>query len=62
MAEREMKLEVGLRKAIDWILETRGRDSRAGLASLIDEACRKFDLSPLQADFLYRHLTKPPHP
>jgi hypothetical protein len=60
MTERDVKLEVGLRKAIDWILEMRGRDSRTGLAPLIDEACRKFDLSPLQADFLYRHLTKSP--
>jgi len=62
MAEREMELEVGLRKAIDWILERRRLDSRAGLASLIDEACRRFDLSPLQADFLYRHLTRARQP
>jgi hypothetical protein len=59
MKRRELKLEVGLKKALDWILEQRQTQPKASLAPLIDQASRKFDLSPLQADFLYRHLTKP---
>jgi hypothetical protein len=56
MEERELKLEIGLKKAVDWILEHRQDEPNAGLATLIDRASRQFDLTPLQADFLYRHL------
>lgn len=59
MHEKELKLEVGLKKAVDWIAEHRIANPRASLSHLIDQAARKFDLSPVQADFLYRHLTKP---
>ncbi len=59
MERGEFKLEVGLKKAIDWILEHRQNEPHASLATLIDQASRKFDLSPVQADFLYRHLAKP---
>jgi hypothetical protein len=55
-----LKLEVGLKKAVDWIVENRSIDQQASLSSLIDQASRKFDLSPLQAEFLYRHLTEAP--
>jgi hypothetical protein len=54
-----MDLEVGLKKAIRWIDERRREDPKASMASLIDEAGRKFELSPIQADFLYRHFAKP---
>jgi hypothetical protein len=53
-----IQLEVGLKKAIEWISQARQDNPAAGLAALIDEACRKFDLSPIQADFLYRHFTQ----
>ena len=52
-----MELEVGLKKALQWIDERRREDPKASMATLIDEASRRFDLSPTQADFLYRHFT-----
>lgn len=54
----DIQLEIGLKKAIEWISQRRHDDPAAGLAALVDEACRRFDLSPIQADFLYRHLTQ----
>lgn len=59
MEEKGVKLEVGLKKAVDWIAEQRRNDPCVSLSSLIDQASRKFDLSPLQADVLYRHLARP---
>jgi hypothetical protein len=53
-----IQLEVGLKKAIEWISQSRQDNPGKDLASLIDEACRNFDLSPTQADFLYRHFTR----
>ena len=54
-----IELEVGLTKAIQWIDERRRSDPKASMATLIDEASRRFELSPIQADFLYRHFAKP---
>lgn len=54
-----IELEVGLRKAIQWIDERRRDDPKAPMSTLIDEASRRFELSPIQADFLYRHFAKP---
>ncbi len=53
-----IELEVGLKKAIEWIDHRRREDASIRLPVLIDEASRRFDLSPIQADFLYRHFTK----
>jgi hypothetical protein len=53
-----MQLEIGLKKAIEWISERRVDDPSVRLAVLIDEASRRFDLNPIQADFLYRHFTQ----
>ncbi|HTU02273.1 MAG TPA: hypothetical protein VMG58_10675 [Candidatus Sulfotelmatobacter sp.] len=53
-----MQLEVGLKKAVQWISDERRREPAAGLGKLIEEACRKFDLSPVQCDFLYRHFVQ----
>jgi hypothetical protein len=53
-----VELEVGLKKAIQWIDEQRRDNPKASMATLIDEASRKFELSPIQADFLYRHFAK----
>ena len=54
--------EPGVKQALDWILEQLRLDPRARRGPLIDEAARRFDLTPLQSDFLYRHLaqTAPP--
>ncbi len=37
----------GLRRAVSWLAEQPRRDGRT-----IEEACRRFDLSPLDAQFL----------
>ncbi len=53
-----IQLEVGLKKAIEWISQSRQDTPERDLASLMDEACRRFDLSPVQSDFLYRHFSQ----
>jgi hypothetical protein len=57
--EREIGLEVGLKKAVDWIVVSRKADPHASLLGLIDEACRRYDLSPIQAEYLHRCLAGP---
>jgi hypothetical protein len=52
-----IELEVGLKKAVQWIDEQRTAEPERPMAKLIDEASLRFELSPLQADFLYRHFT-----
>lgn len=51
-------LEIGVRRAIEWISHKRQENPKESLSILVEEACRKFDLSPLQADFLYRHFVQ----
>ncbi|MCZ7565015.1 MAG: hypothetical protein M5U08_15565 [Burkholderiales bacterium] len=41
----------GLRRAVQWLSEQPVRTAQA-----IEEACRRFDLSPLDEDFLLRHF------
>jgi hypothetical protein len=43
-------------RAVRWIDERLLDDPRADRLRLVDEASRRFDLSPLDTDFLYRHL------
>ena len=57
--------EPNVKRALDWILERLVDDPDAKRGPLIDEASRQFDLTPLEADFLYRQLSdalkgKPP--
>ncbi|UCH20403.1 MAG: hypothetical protein JSU83_17895 [Deltaproteobacteria bacterium] len=47
-----------LRKAARWIAEERKYNPARKLSELIEEACLKFDLSPLCAEFLMRALRK----
>ena len=47
-----------LRKAVKWVGEERKYNPAKELKALIDEACMKFDLSPMDADFLLRNLLK----
>ncbi len=49
-----------IRRALEWILSRLADDPTLSRAALIDEASREFDLTPLEADFLYRHLSEPP--
>jgi len=51
--------EAPLKAAIKW-MDAQLRDiPGADRVKLLDEAARRFDLSPLEADFLLRHFTGP---
>ncbi len=41
----------GLRRAVEWLIEQPARD-----APTIEEAARRFDLSPVDEEFLLRHF------
>ncbi|MES0446791.1 MAG: hypothetical protein ABUJ92_09630 [Desulfobacterales bacterium] len=45
-----------LRRAVKWVSEERKYNPEKEQKALIEEACVKFDLSPLDADFLLRKL------
>jgi len=42
----------GLRRAVRWLDERRREEPGAPRQKLIDEAARRFDLDPLQTEFL----------
>ena len=48
--------EPSVKRALQWILERLAEEPGAKRSALIDEASRRFDLTPLEADFLYRQL------
>jgi len=50
--------EPNLKRAVQWVLERLAEDPQAKRSALIDEASRQFDLTPLEADFLYAKLTE----
>lgn len=50
--------EAPLRQALKWIDEQLADTPTADRIKLVDEASRRFDLSPLDQDFLYRHLAE----
>jgi hypothetical protein len=43
----------GLRKAMRWLSDRRLEDPKAARAKLIEEAGVKFDLGPMEVQFLY---------
>ena len=45
-----------LRKAVKWISEERRYDPGQKLSKLIEKACLKFDLSPMDAEYLLNFL------
>ena len=45
-----------IRRAVKWISEERTYEPQKKLSELIEEACLKFDLSPMDAEFLSRTL------
>ena len=47
-----------IRKAVKWISEMRLDEPETPLAKLIEAACLKFDLSPMEAEFLARVCRK----
>ena len=49
--------EAPVKQAVKWLDDQLRDNPQADRVSLIDEAARRFDLSPLDSDFLYRHLS-----
>lgn len=47
-------LEIGVKKAVEWIVDRLREDREADRSALIDQASQRFGLSPLQTEFLYR--------
>ena len=52
--------EAPIKQAIMWIDEQLHDRPDANRVKLVDEASRRFDLTPLDADFLVRHLASRP--
>ena len=52
--------EAPIKQAIMWIDEQLHDRPHANRVKLVDEASRRFDLTPLDADFLFRHLAERP--
>jgi len=50
--------EAPVKAAVKWIDEQLRDHPDADRMTLIDEASRRFDLTPLHADFLIRHLAE----
>ena len=50
--------EAPIKQAVKWIEDRLRDDPKADRAKLIDQASRRFDLSPLDEEFLFRHLTE----
>jgi hypothetical protein len=45
-----------LRRAVKWVSEERKYNSEKEVEAIVQEACMKFDLSPIDEEFLLRHL------
>jgi hypothetical protein len=50
--------EAPIKQAVKWIDDQLRDHPATDRAKLIDDASRRFDLSPLDADFLTRHLAE----
>ena len=50
--------EAPIKQAVKWIDDQLTDNPSADRVKLVDEASRRFDLSPLDADFLFRHLAE----
>jgi len=48
--------EAPIKQAVAWIDDRLRDEPGADRLRLVDEAARRFDLSPLDTDFLMRHL------
>ena len=48
--------ESPIKQAVKWIEEQLRDNPKADRIKLVDEASRRFDLTPLDTDFLIRHL------
>jgi hypothetical protein len=50
--------EAPIKQAVKWIDDQLVARPDADRVALVDEASRRFDLSPLDTDFLFRHLAE----
>ena len=50
--------EAPIKQAVKWIDDQLVDNPSADRVKLVDDASRRFDLSPLDADFLFRHLAE----
>jgi len=50
--------EAPIKQAVKWIDEELRDNPKADRVRLVDEASRRFDLTPLDTDFLFRHLAE----
>jgi hypothetical protein len=50
--------EAPIKQAVKWIDDLLQDDPKANRLTLVDEAARRFDLSPLDTEFLMRHLAE----
>ena len=50
--------EAPIKQAVRWIEEQFRENPKADRLKLVDEASRRFDLTPLDTDFLLRHLAE----
>ncbi|HEV8227899.1 MAG TPA: hypothetical protein VGQ74_12895 [Methylomirabilota bacterium] len=52
--------EAPIKQAMAWIDDKLREKPDTDRVKLVDEASRRFDLTPLDADFLFRHLAERP--
>lgn len=50
--------EAPIKQAVKWIDDQLRDNPKADRVKLVDEASRRFDLTPLDTDFLFRHLAE----
>ena len=50
--------EAPIKQAVNWIDERLADQPNLDRVKLVDEASRRFDLTPLDEEFLYRHLAQ----
>lgn len=50
--------EAPIKQAVKWIDDQLQDNPDADRVKLVDDASRRFDLSPLDTDFLFRHLAE----
>jgi len=50
--------EAPIKQAVKWIDDQLTENPSVDRVKLVDEASRRFDLPPLDADFLFRHLAE----
>jgi hypothetical protein len=50
--------EAPIKQAVQWIDDQLHDNPKVDRVKLIDEASRRFDLSPADEDFLFRHLAE----